>query len=294
MLAYENFLGNEIAARLQGAAEDVETRSVSLDDSEQGLGDANLDWADVVIWWGHVRQSEVTPETAERVLARVREGHLHLIALHSAHWATPFVEAMNWRSREDAREHIAETEPGHIVKVELAPPPRPYTVPTHSSALTPATFCYNGYVAETTSHAAQLAKAVCFFSPWQFLFWYDQPSSAQGESELEFFRRLPTTWDETRVLHGKIGEFAVIARRNGAEWFIGCVNAVAPRVLPVSLDFLPVGRPYTASIYRDDPAVPTRTHVAIQRREVDSTSVIDADMGLHGGMAVRLAPAEGR
>ena len=49
---------------------------------------------------------------------------------------------MNWRAREDARKHIAETDPGHIVKFELVPPPRPYTVPTHSSAVTPATYCY--------------------------------------------------------------------------------------------------------------------------------------------------------
>ena len=81
--AYEHFLGNEIAAQLRSAATDIETRSVALDDPEQGLGDENLDWANVVIWWGHVRQSEVTPETAERVLSRVRDGKLNLIALLS-------------------------------------------------------------------------------------------------------------------------------------------------------------------------------------------------------------------
>ena len=140
--AYANFLGNEIAVQLKAVADDIETRSVALDDPEQGLSDENLDWANVVIWWGHVRQNEVTPETAERLLSRVRDGKLDLIALHSAHWSTPFVEAMNWRSREDARAHIAKTDPGHIVTFEMVPPPRPYTVPAHSSALTPAIFCY--------------------------------------------------------------------------------------------------------------------------------------------------------
>ena len=157
------------------------------------------------------------------------------------------------------------------------------------------TFCYyNRYVDETTSHAAQLAKTVCFFSPWQFLFWYDRPSNAAGEPELEFFKHLPTTWDETRVLHSKIGEFAVIARRKGDDWLIGCLNAVAPRTLPVPLDFLPEGVAYTASLYTDDPQAQTRTHVGIERREVGSKSVIEADMGARGGMAIRLVPADAR
>ena len=56
------------------------------------------------------------------------------------------------------------------------------------------TFCYyNKYVDEKTSHAAQLAKPVCFFSPWQFLFWYDKPRFANDEPELQFFKHLPTT-----------------------------------------------------------------------------------------------------
>lgn len=65
------------------------------------------------------------------------------------------------------------------------------------------TFCYyNRYVDETTSHAAQLAKMVCFFSPWQFVFWYDRPQNMERGPELAFVKELPTTWNETRVLHG--------------------------------------------------------------------------------------------
>jgi alpha-glucosidase len=46
------------------------------------------------------------------------------------------------------------------------------------------TFCYySGYVDETSSHASQLAKSICFFSPWQFLFWYDRPAAASDEPD---------------------------------------------------------------------------------------------------------------
>ena len=151
------------------------------------------------------------------------------------------------------------------------------------------TFCYyNGYVYETSSHASQLAKSVCFFSPWQFLFWYDRPAAASDEPELEFFKHLPTTWDEIRVLHSKIGQYAVIARRKGTDWFVGCLNAGEPRSLEVPLGFLPAGAKYDARIYRDDPQVETRTQVGIERREVDSTTTLEAALGPRGGMAIRL------
>lgn len=153
------------------------------------------------------------------------------------------------------------------------------------------TFCYYaGFVDETSSHASQLAKSVCFFSPLQFLYWYDRPSSARGEPELEFWKHLPTTWDESRALQSQIGEFAVIARRSGAGWFVGCLNAGTPRTLDVPLDFLPQGERFIAHIYRDDPAVQTRTRVAIERREVDATTVIAAELLVPGGMAIRLVP----
>jgi alpha-glucosidase len=151
------------------------------------------------------------------------------------------------------------------------------------------TFCYyNGYVDQTSSHASQLAKAVCFFSPWQFLFWYDRPSAASGEPELEFFKHLPTTWDEIRVLHSKIGQYAVIARRKGSDWYVGCLNAGEPRSLQVPLGFLPAGATYDAHIYRDDPTVHTRTKVGIERRQVESTTTLEAALGPRGGMAIRL------
>ena len=67
--------------------------SAALDDPQQGL--AELDRTDVLIWWGHVRQMEIEPPVASNIVRRIQEGRLSLIALHSAHWSRPFVEAMN-------------------------------------------------------------------------------------------------------------------------------------------------------------------------------------------------------
>ena len=166
------------------------------------------------------------------------------------------------------------------------------------------TICYyDKRVDENASHAYQLAKAVCFFSPWQFVYWYDRPDASPrkvggagggehiigDEPELEFFDHVPTVWDQTRVIHGQIGQYAVIARRSGDEWYIGCMNANTARTLEVPLDFL---QKYLAHIYSDDPKIETRTHVRIERMTVNSETILKAAMDSQGGMAVRIVPGE--
>ncbi len=140
--AYDNFLGNEIVARLKSSTDDLELRSTALDDPDQGLSAGNLEWADVIVWWGHVRQNKVSVENAQRIVDYIRRGDLDLVALHSAHWARPFVEAMNWRSIEDGRKHLAEHANGKKLTIETVAPPREFTVPIHGGVLTPAYFGY--------------------------------------------------------------------------------------------------------------------------------------------------------
>jgi len=155
------------------------------------------------------------------------------------------------------------------------------------------TICYyDKRVERNATHAYQLAKAVCFYSPWQFLYWYDRPSSETGEPELEFYDHVPTVWDDTKVLHGKIGQYAAIARRSGDAWFLGCMNHGQARTLDLPLAFLAKDKKYLAHIYSDDPAVPTRTHVRIDRQPVDATTVLKAELSAQGGQAIRIVPAE--
>ncbi len=160
------------------------------------------------------------------------------------------------------------------------------------------TICYyDRRVDRYATHAYQLAKAVCFYSPFQFLYWYDRPyiSPADNilgdEPELEFFDHCPTVWDDTRVIHGSIGEYAVIARRSGENWFVGYMNSRRPRSLDVPLEFLDAAGKYVAHIYSDDPKVQTRTHVRIDRFRVDSDTVLRMAASAKGGQAVRIVPA---
>lgn len=167
------------------------------------------------------------------------------------------------------------------------------------------TICYyDKRVDKNATHAYQLAKAVCLYSPWQFLYWYDRPQAAPAkvggagnaetkigdEPELEFYNHVPTVWDDTRVLHGRIGEYAVIARRSGAAWFIGGMNSGEARSLDVPLKFLARDRKYTAAIYSDDPSASTRTRVKIERRPVDAATVLKMEMPAQGGQAIHIEP----
>jgi alpha-glucosidase len=158
------------------------------------------------------------------------------------------------------------------------------------------TICYyDGRVARNATHAYQLAKAVCFYSPWQFLYWYDRPQTspprAGGAGGSRGFDNCPTVWDDTKVIHGSIGEYAVMARRSGGNWFIGCMNSGKPRNFNVPLEFLDAGSKYIAHVYSDDPAVPTRTHVKIERFVVDRDTELKISVSAKGGQAVRIVPA---
>lgn len=134
--AYPDFIGNWIADRLKGRP-GLEVKSVGLDDDEKGLSPPVMRGCDVLIWWGHKRQGVVTPEMARPLIERILQGSLALIALHSAHWSTPFVEAMNERTRRDAARILHAG--GRKVKISYADPTRRYTTPKVGDRVTPYT-----------------------------------------------------------------------------------------------------------------------------------------------------------
>ncbi|MDT3401186.1 glycoside hydrolase family 97 protein [Mucilaginibacter terrae] len=153
------------------------------------------------------------------------------------------------------------------------------------------TICYYNKRIQTT-HAHQLAMAAVYYSPIQTMFWYDKPSQYQGEPELEFWEKIPTSWDETRVLHGEPGEYISTARRRGDEWFVGTMTNNNARTLPLSLNFLPKGKTYLATIYSDDVTVKTNTHVSVKKMKVTSATVMNIKLLASGGEAMYLTPVK--
>ncbi len=148
---------------------------------------------------------------------------------------------------------------------------------------------FHGKTIKTTS-AHQLALAVIYYSPLQFLFWYDKPSDYQNEPGIEFFEQVPTVWDESKVLQGQIDEYVTMARRSGRNWFVGTITNNESRKLMIPLNFLPENKSYTATIYSDNLSVKTRTHVKKDQKTVDASETLEIKILPSGGHAIWLRP----
>jgi alpha-glucosidase len=95
----------------------------------------------------------------------------------------------------------------------------------------------------------QLAMYVVFESPLQML--ADSPSNYMREQEaMEFLGPVPSVWDETKPLDGKIGEYVVVARRKGSDWYIGAMSNWTARDVEIDLSFLQAGK-HTMTAYQD-------------------------------------------
>lgn len=159
------------------------------------------------------------------------------------------------------------------------------------------TFCYywrkdldhpDRHIMNTSAH--QLALPVVYYSPLQFMFWYDKPEDYHGEPEIAFWDALPTVWNDTKVINGEIGKYITVARRSHENWFVGCITNTDARELQVSLDFLSPEKKYEATLYFDDPKVQTRTHVGISMEKVDSKTVLNIKLPASGGEAILIKP----
>jgi alpha-glucosidase len=95
----------------------------------------------------------------------------------------------------------------------------------------------------------QLAEYVVFEAPLQML--ADNPTAYMREREcLDFITSVPTTFDETVALDGKVGEWLAMARRKGDTWFVGALSNWTPRDVTIDFGFLPPGA-YSAVVYKD-------------------------------------------
>ncbi len=152
------------------------------------------------------------------------------------------------------------------------------------------TICYySGKLKNTRAH--QLALSVVYYSPIQFMYWYDHPSQYKGEPEIEFFDKVKTVWDDTKVLNGEPGEFITTARRSGDEWFVGTITNNDARTIAAPLAFLSAKQKYVAKIYTDDDNVTTKTKVGISTFIVTAKSVLKLNLKAKGGASIHIVPA---
>jgi len=95
----------------------------------------------------------------------------------------------------------------------------------------------------------QMAMYVVYESPLQML--SDSPSNYRREKECtEFIAGVPVTWDETQVLEARVGDYLIMARRKGEDWFIGAMTDWSQREFEIDLSFLSPGE-YNAIVFSD-------------------------------------------
>jgi alpha-glucosidase len=139
------------------------------------------------------------------------------------------------------------------------------------------------------TRAHQMAMYVVFESPLQML--SDSPSRYRENQECtDFIASVPTVWDETRALDGKIGEYIIMARRTGDSWFIGALTSWTGRQAEIDLSFLPRGE-YRLELFRD--GANSNRYAQDYKREmmvVSGGEKIMVDLASGGGWVGRLTP----
>lgn len=140
------------------------------------------------------------------------------------------------------------------------------------------------------TRAHQLAMYVVYEAPLQML--ADAPGAYRANPEsLGFISAIPTVFDETRVIAGKLGEYIAVARRKGDVWYVGALTSLTPRDIDLPLSFLAPGVVYDAVTMSDGLNV-DRNGADCRRTEVQvgSGSVLEAAMAPGGGFAAIFTP----
>lgn len=206
----------------------------------------------------------------------------------------------NWVSREGARgaEYdawgVPKNGPDHVPELiftRLLSGPMDYT---------PGVFSLRGRGSETpdipSTLARQLAFYVTIYSPIQMVADLPENITAYPQA-LDWVQRVPADWNESLLLDGAVGEFAVIARqdRNSQAWYVGGVTDDLARDANVVLDFLTPGTEYVATIWEDgenaDGLGEDRHAMDVRSYTVTAGDSLTLRMARAGGFAIELVPA---
>ncbi|MBL7749074.1 MAG: glycoside hydrolase family 97 C-terminal domain-containing protein, partial [Chitinophagaceae bacterium] len=133
----------------------------------------------------------------------------------------------------------------------------------------------------------QLAMFVVYDSPLQIF----SGNISQGMKEpafMELLGSIPTTWDETKILQGEIGEYIITARRKGNDWFVASLNNSTAREISLALNFIGKGR-YTMTICKDGlNAHNYGSDYNLATTDINSGNKLRLNMAPGGGFLVKL------
>ena len=118
----------------------------------------------------------------------------------------------------------------------------------------------------------------------------DYPEIYDHNPGMEFLEKVPTVWDETKVLNGEPAQYVTIARRHGNDWFLGAMTNWDARDLEIPLGFLGAGE-FAAQIFADGKdADQVATSLAISKTHLKAGDTLSLHLAPGGGAAVIFTP----
>ena len=201
-------------------------------------------------------------------------------------WARTFPHLMTMEGVRGAESYIFDPKftaaaPGHNATLAFT------RNVCGSMDYTPVTFSDNKNP-HLTTWGHELALSIVFESGWFHFADGVAGYRAAPDFVKDFLRQVPVAWDEVKCLGGTPGEGVVIARRHGAEWYIGGINGTdQPKTISVALDFLPKG---TFALSRIGDGAGPRNFAQAAPALVGGGDRLTVDLLPCGGFAARLQP----
>ena len=154
-----------------------------------------------------------------------------------------------------------------------------------SADFTPVDFAsINGRLNQRYSFAQNLGLSVAYENGLLHVCESYQNLLPYGPSVI--LKRVPVTWDESRLLEGAVSQYLTIARRKGNDWWLAGLT-VSARTANVNLSqLLSAGKTYTAYIYRDGD---TRNKIVVEKQTVTSASTLSLNEIENGGFLVQIS-----
>lgn len=142
------------------------------------------------------------------------------------------------------------------------------------------------------SRCHELAMFVIFDQYFAML--CDSPSEYRKYPDiLRYLTNVPTVFDDTRILAARVGEYALIAKRKGENWYIGGMTDWRAREIEIDFSFLSSKKNYRAEIYKDGPdANIYADRYVFEDQAIDNHTKLKVKLASGGGVAIRVFPKE--
>ena len=151
---------------------------------------------------------------------------------------------------------------------------------------TPQLF-HDGKAMSTKAH--KVALFLCYPGPTAIMRGNVRAALEKDASIMEFVKALPWTYDDTRVLDAAVARHLVLARRRGGTWYLAGMAGAAARTASFACDFLPEGRAFALTLWRDDAASTDKPRGYVcETRQVRRGDRLEIPMSPSGGFVAVL------